>query len=163
MVPNLFGIRDRFFLEGNSSVGLVEGMVLGWFKCITFIVHFISNRMPLMIWREMLVFGLEVGDPCNRGGLGWSARGGHMYLKTPHRRLYKAPLEDKHTLTLPYLLQWELLFWKNPKVSSSNKMLTKKFLILKNTYIYLVFSFFVYHLCFFIHLAEQFICLGPYL
>ena len=29
MVPNLFGIRDRFFLEGNSSVGLVEGMVLG--------------------------------------------------------------------------------------------------------------------------------------
>ena len=53
----------------------------------------------------MLVFGLEVGDPCNRGELGWSARGGHMYLKTPHRRLYKAPLEDKHTLTLPYLMQ----------------------------------------------------------
>ena len=89
----------------------------------------------------MLVFGLEVGDPCNRGELGWSARGGHMYLKTPHRRLYKAPLEDKHTLTLPYLMQGELLFWKNPKVSSSNKMLTKKFLILKNIYIYLVFSF----------------------
>ena len=64
-----------------------------------------------------------------------------MYLKTPHRRLYKAPLEDKHTLTLPYLMQGELLFWKNPKVSSSNKMLTKKFLILKNIYIYLVFSF----------------------
>ena len=40
VVPNLFGTRDRFcerqFFHRRSR------MVWGWFKCITFIVHFIS-------------------------------------------------------------------------------------------------------------------------
>ena len=40
-----------------------QGMVLGWFKCITFIVHFISNLMLSLIWAEVPVCGLEVGDP----------------------------------------------------------------------------------------------------
>ena len=37
-------------------------MVSGWFKCITFVVHFISNLMLPLIWQEVPVQGLEVGD-----------------------------------------------------------------------------------------------------
>ena len=41
-VPNLSGTRD--LLPGRQLNYRVEGkgMVLGWFKCMTFIVHFIS-------------------------------------------------------------------------------------------------------------------------
>ena len=41
-------------------------MVLGWFKCILFIVHFISNLMQLLIWQKVSVCGLEIGGPCVR-------------------------------------------------------------------------------------------------
>ena len=39
------------------------GMVSGWFKCIIFIVHFISNLMLLLIWWEVLVCMSEFGYP----------------------------------------------------------------------------------------------------
>ena len=39
-------------------------IVLGWFKHIIFIVHFISNLMLSLIWQEVLVWDLKVGDPC---------------------------------------------------------------------------------------------------
>ena len=41
VVPNLFGTRDQS-LGRQLFHGPVGGMVLGWFKCITFIVLFIS-------------------------------------------------------------------------------------------------------------------------
>ena len=39
---------------------------LGSFKHITFIVHFISNLMPLLISQEVLICGSEVGNPLSR-------------------------------------------------------------------------------------------------
>ena len=63
VVSNLLCTRDRFherqFFHGRG----VEGMVLGWFKPIICIMHFISNLMPLLIWQEVPVCGPEVGDP----------------------------------------------------------------------------------------------------
>ena len=41
-------------------------MVSRWCKNITFIVHFISNLMLLLIWQKVLVHGLEFGDSCAR-------------------------------------------------------------------------------------------------
>lgn len=41
VVPNLFGTRDQS-LGRQLFHGPVGGMVLGWFKCITFIVHLAS-------------------------------------------------------------------------------------------------------------------------
>ena len=43
------------------------GMVSRWFRHIQFIVLFISNLMPPLIWQEVLVSGPEVGNPCPRG------------------------------------------------------------------------------------------------
>lgn len=40
-------------------------MVWGWFECIAFSVHFISNLMLSLIWAEVPGCGLEVGDPCS--------------------------------------------------------------------------------------------------
>ena len=63
--PNLFGTRNWF--HGNQFFhGPGQGMVLGWFKCITFIVLFIYNLMQPLIWREVPIPGLEVGNPCLR-------------------------------------------------------------------------------------------------
>ena len=39
-------------------------MVLGWLKCIPFVVNFISNLMPLLIWYEVPVCGPQLGDSC---------------------------------------------------------------------------------------------------
>ena len=41
-------------------------MVWGWFKRITFIAHFASNPMLLLIWQEVLTCGPEIGDTCSR-------------------------------------------------------------------------------------------------
>ena len=41
-------------------------MVFRTFKCITFTVHFISNRRPLLTPQEALVCGTEAGDPALR-------------------------------------------------------------------------------------------------
>ena len=49
----------QFFHE----LGGLGVMVLGWSKSITLIVHLISNLMPLLIWQEVGVHSLEVGDP----------------------------------------------------------------------------------------------------
>ena len=38
-----------------------------WCKCITFIVHFISNLTPLMIWQEVLIHSPDDGHPWCRG------------------------------------------------------------------------------------------------
>ena len=66
-VCSLFGTSDQF-LEQKFSIDLGRvGMVWGWFKCITFIVHFISILIasaPLQIIRPSIP---EVGDPCSRG------------------------------------------------------------------------------------------------
>ena len=61
IVPNLFGTDTggrQFFrrLEG-------EWVVSERFRFIIFLVHFISNLMPLQIWQEIQVHGSEVGDP----------------------------------------------------------------------------------------------------
>ena len=54
-VPNLFGTRDRFcgrqFFHGRGWV-----VVSGWFKCITFIVHFISITVSyIVIYNEIII------------------------------------------------------------------------------------------------------------
>ena len=41
-------------------MGQGREMVSGWFKHITFIVHFISNLMLLLIWQEVSICGPEV-------------------------------------------------------------------------------------------------------
>lgn len=69
------------FVEDDFSKNLRVGLAWGWFKCITFFVHFISiitASAPPQIIRHSI---LEVGDPCatackDRGGsclgAGWS-------------------------------------------------------------------------------------------
>ena len=72
-VPHLLGTRDQFrgrqLFQGPCGGGLVSG----FFKCITFTVHFISDllllpaiRQQLAIWQQVLVPSLEVGDLCYR-------------------------------------------------------------------------------------------------
>ena len=39
---------------------------MGSFKYIIFIVHFISNLMPLLISQEVPICGSEVGNPLSR-------------------------------------------------------------------------------------------------
>ena len=39
------------------------GKVLGWFKCIAYIVPFISNLMPPLIWQEVPVHAWRLGIP----------------------------------------------------------------------------------------------------
>ena len=54
------------FMEDNFSMNWL-GMVLGWFKCIIFIVHFISiiiTSAPPQIVRRQIP---EVGGACRRG------------------------------------------------------------------------------------------------
>ena len=53
----LISCKTIFPLTGGGA------MVWGWFKCIIFIVHFISNLMLPLIWEEEPVHGLEVADP----------------------------------------------------------------------------------------------------
>ena len=58
-----------FLAPGTSFVGdyfSMDRKVGDGFTCITFIVHFISNLMLLLIWQEGLVCNSEVGDPCFR-------------------------------------------------------------------------------------------------
>ena len=62
------------FMEDNFSRDHgVGGLALGFFKRITFPVHFISNlmlpsaiRQQLAIWQQVPVCSLETGDPCWR-------------------------------------------------------------------------------------------------
>ena len=68
VVLNFFGTRDWFHGRFPQTWGRrykVE-MVSGWFKCITFIVHFISiiiTSAPHQIIRHEIP---EVGDPCSK-------------------------------------------------------------------------------------------------
>ena len=48
----------------DTSTDLGWGLVWGWFKYITFIVHFVYNLTPPLIWQEVLVHSPEAGDPC---------------------------------------------------------------------------------------------------
>ena len=61
-VPNVSGTRDQF-CGRQFSHGQSRGMVSGRFKLITFIAHFSSPLMLLLISHEALVHGPEVGDP----------------------------------------------------------------------------------------------------
>ena len=69
-VPHLFGIRDQ--LRGRQFFHGLWGweLVLGYFKCITFPVHLISNlmllpaiRQQLAIWQQVPVHSPWTGDP----------------------------------------------------------------------------------------------------
>ena len=60
-----------------------RGMVSGWFKCVTFIVHFISiivRSAPPQIIRQFI---LEVGDPWFKH---WKKLVPNKWLRTPSRR-----------------------------------------------------------------------------
>ena len=62
-VPNLFGTRDRFFRRQFFHTPGVRGVLSGWFKHITFLVHFISNLMSVLIWQEAPVHTQRLGTP----------------------------------------------------------------------------------------------------
>ena len=53
----LISCKTVFPLTGGGA------MVWGWFKCIIYIVCFISNLMLLLTWEEVPVHSLQVGDP----------------------------------------------------------------------------------------------------
>ena len=55
-------IQAWFPLGGGGGVGMVSG----WFKHTTFLLHFIANLMLLLFWQDIFVPSLEVGDPCTR-------------------------------------------------------------------------------------------------
>ena len=63
-VPNILASATSF-MEDNFSMDQGTGRVVsGWFKCITFIVHFISIiviSVPLQIIRHLIP---EAEDPC---------------------------------------------------------------------------------------------------
>ena len=60
--PQPSGTRDWFHGRQLFHGPGLKGMILGWLKHTTFIVCFTSNLMPLLILKEVLVHGLEVGD-----------------------------------------------------------------------------------------------------
>ena len=45
-----FQAPESDFMEDIISTGRGWGVVLGWFKHIAFIVNFISNLTPLLLW-----------------------------------------------------------------------------------------------------------------
>ena len=133
--------HEKQFLHG---LGL---MVLQWFKSITLLVHFISNLMPLMIWREVGVHGPEAGDPWPRapapsiclmlssvwffysvskcfGPLrnSWQKRGSFTFFLSPLQYTLPCP-KDKHTLTLSLALSRSLMGF-SPSVNTADKLLT---------------------------------------
>ena len=60
LAPGSGLVEDKFYHRPWGD----EGVVLGWFKCITFIVHFVSltiTSAPPQIIRHWVP---EVGDPC---------------------------------------------------------------------------------------------------
>ena len=69
IAPNLFGPRDRFCETVSSPWVGRRGMVWGWFKCVTFIMPFISfiiTSAPPQIIRHYI---LEAGNPCSNPSL----------------------------------------------------------------------------------------------
>ena len=63
--PTFFNTSDSFHesqLYHDHGPG-VRGMVSGWFKYITFIVHCISNLMPLLIWQRSWSMAERLGTP----------------------------------------------------------------------------------------------------
>ena len=75
VVPNLFGTRNQF--HGRQFFcGLGRGMVWGQFKCITFIMHFISIGASLV---AQTVKNLPAMQETRIRSLGWEdpPEGGH--------------------------------------------------------------------------------------
>ena len=64
-VPTHFGIRGQFHGRQIFSWTRVKhkGMLSGWFKCITFIVHFISIMITTAPNSDHQALDLEVADP----------------------------------------------------------------------------------------------------
>ena len=63
--PTFFNTSDSFHesqLYHGHGPG-VRGMVSGWFKYITFIVHCISNLAPLLIWQRSWSMAERLGTP----------------------------------------------------------------------------------------------------
>ena len=61
--PKLSGSREWFHRGEFFHSPRLGKMVSEWFKHITFIVLFVSNLMPLLIWQKVWVWGPEVGNP----------------------------------------------------------------------------------------------------
>ena len=81
-IPNLLGTRDWFhgrpFFHGWS-----RGLISGWFKNITFIMHFISiiiSSAPPQIIKRLI---LEVGDPCSKTSKGCKSVITHFIFMIP--------------------------------------------------------------------------------
>ena len=58
--PTFLAPRTGFVEEDFSTEG-ARGIVSGRFKHMTFIVHFTSYLMLLLVWQEVPVCGLEIG------------------------------------------------------------------------------------------------------
>ena len=69
----------------STEQGLGE-MVLGWFKCFTFTVNFTSNLMLMLVWQEVPVHSLEVGD-CSKG-LDWCVLHSDLLRNWPYHLSY---------------------------------------------------------------------------
>ena len=61
----IFLAQEMDLVEDNFSTYWVGEMVSGQFKHIAFIVHLISNLMPLLVWQEVPVHGPKVEDLCS--------------------------------------------------------------------------------------------------
>ena len=97
--PQLFWHQEPVSMEGNFSThqraGGGEGIVSGWFKYTTFIVHFIPNLMPPLIsqggigpkpggWWPLLYkndgFLSSAHPSCDANPPGWSTHWGRWAL-----------------------------------------------------------------------------------
>ena len=63
--PTLLAPGTSFAENSFSTDQEWWGMIWGWFKHITFIVHIISNLMPPLFWQEVMIHDPGFGDPCH--------------------------------------------------------------------------------------------------
>ena len=89
------GFMDNFSIDCKGGE-----IVLGWFKPIIFIVHFISNLMLSLIWQEVLVWDPEAGNPCFKTfAYFWRRTGLSLNIEGIWRQQNE---------TISYLTYWEL-------------------------------------------------------
>ena len=65
LAPETSFVEDNFFVDCEGVV------VLGWFKCISFTVHFISNLMLPLIWQEVQATAWRLGITPVEGLIFW--------------------------------------------------------------------------------------------
>ena len=66
-----FWAPETSFVEDNFFVDCEGVVVLGWFKCISFTVHFISNLMLPLIWQEVQATAWRLGITPVEGLIFW--------------------------------------------------------------------------------------------